>query len=44
MVVERILTDIDEILRLVRLPGWKNIKAGEREVQKTLSKVIDVKY
>ena len=44
MVVERIVTDIDEIVRLVRFPGWQSTKAGEREVQKALRKVIYVKY
>jgi type I restriction enzyme R subunit len=44
MVIERIVTDIDEIVRLVKFPGWQNTKAGEREVQKALRKVIYVKY
>lgn len=44
VVVERIVNDIDEIVRLVRFPGWQNTKAGEREVQKALRKVIHVKY
>ncbi|MDQ7835589.1 MAG: HsdR family type I site-specific deoxyribonuclease [Humidesulfovibrio sp.] len=44
MMIERIVTDIDEIVRLVRFPGWQNTKAGEREVQKALRKVIYVKY
>lgn len=44
MVVERIVTDIDEIVRPVRFPGWQNTKAGERKVQKALRKVIYVKY
>ncbi len=44
VVVERIVTDIDEIVRLVRFPGWQGTKAGEREVQKALRKVIYVKY
>ncbi|MFZ1730430.1 MAG: HsdR family type I site-specific deoxyribonuclease [Bacteroidota bacterium] len=43
-VVERIVNDIDEIVRLVRFPGWQNTKAGEREVQKALRKVVYVKY
>ena len=30
--------------RLVRFPGWQSTKAGEREVQKALRKVIYVKY
>ena len=43
-VVERIVTDIDEIVRPVRFPGWQSTKAGEREVQKALRKEIYVKY
>lgn len=44
VVVERIVNDIDEIVRLVRFPGWQSTKSGEREVQKALRKVIYVKY
>lgn len=44
VVVERLVTDIDEIVRLVRFPGWQSTNAGEREVQKALRKVIYVKY
>lgn len=44
VVVERIVADIDEIVRLVRFPGWQNTNAGEREVQKALRKVIYIKY
>ncbi|MET0087128.1 MAG: type I restriction endonuclease subunit R [Sedimenticola sp.] len=44
VIVERIVTDVDEIVRMVRFPGWQNTNAGEREVQKALRKVIYVKY
>lgn len=44
VVVERIVNDIDEIVRMVRFPGWQDTHAGEREVQKALRKVIYVKY
>lgn len=44
VMVERIVKDIDEIVRLVRFPGWQSTNAGEREVQKALRKVIYVKY
>jgi type I restriction enzyme, R subunit len=44
VMVERIVTDIDGIVRIVRFPGWQNTKAGEREVQKALRRVIYVKY
>lgn len=43
-IVERIVAEIDEIVRLVRFPGWQGTSAGEREVQKALRKVIYVKY
>jgi type I restriction enzyme, R subunit len=43
-VVERIVAGIDGIIRLVRFPGWQRTKAGEREVQKALRKVVYVKY
>jgi type I restriction enzyme, R subunit len=42
-VVERIVTDIDAIVRVVRFPGWQNTTAGEREVQKSLRKAL-LKY
>lgn len=42
--VERIVNEIDEIVRLVRFPGWQGTSAGEREVQKALRKVIYVRY
>ena len=44
VVIEQIVNDIDEIVRVVRFPGWQNTKAGEREVQKALRRVIYVKY
>ena len=44
VVVERLVGDIDDIVRMVRFPGWQETKAGEREVQKALRKVIYVKY
>lgn len=42
-VVERIVTDIDAIVRVVRFPGWQNTVSGEREVQKSLRKAL-LKY
>ena len=43
VVVERIVSDIDEIVRMVRFPGWQQTTAGEREVQKALRKTL-LKY
>lgn len=44
IMVERVVTDIDDIVRLVRFPGWQNTLAGEREVKKALRKTLVVKY
>jgi type I restriction enzyme R subunit len=38
--IERIVNDIDEIVRLVRFPGWQNTTAGEREVRRSLRKTL----
>jgi len=42
-VVERIVNDIDAIVRVVRFPGWQTTSSGEREVQKSLRKAL-LKY
>jgi type I restriction enzyme R subunit len=39
-VVERIVNDIDEIVRIVRFPGWQGTVAGEREVKKALRRTL----
>jgi len=43
VVVEKVVKDIDEIVRLVRFPGWQQTAAGEREVKKALRKSL-LKY
>lgn len=40
IIVERVVADIDEIVRLVRFPGWQGTQAGEREVKKALRKAL----
>ena len=40
IMVERVVTDIDEIVRLVRFPGWQGTRVGEREVNKALRKAL----
>ncbi len=42
-VVERIVADIDAIVRVVRFPGWQKTTSGEREVQQSLRKAL-LKY
>lgn len=44
IIVERIVAKIDEIVRLVRFPGWQHTSEGEREVRKALRRTLfDVK-
>ncbi len=43
VMVERIVSDIDEIVRLVRFPGWQHTAAGEREVKSALRRSL-LKY
>jgi len=43
VVVERLVKDIDDLVRLVRFPGWQQTSAGEREVKKALRKTL-LKY
>ena len=42
-VVERIVADIDAIVRVVRFDGWQASSAGEREVLKSLRRTL-LKY
>lgn len=42
-VVERIVADIDAIVRVARFPGWQTTSAGEGEVQQSLRKAL-LKY
>lgn len=43
-VVERIVNDIDGIVRIVRFDGWQNSPVGEREVKRELRKILWTKY
>lgn len=43
-IVERIVTDIDEIVRIVRFDGWQNSTTGEKEIKRELRKILWVKY
>ena len=40
VMVERIVNDVDEIVRHVRFEGWQTTHAGEREVKKALRKTL----
>jgi type I restriction enzyme R subunit len=40
IMVERVVSDIDEIVRVVRFDGWQSTHAGEREVKMALRKTL----
>lgn len=40
IIVERVVNDIDEIVRIVRFDGWQSTHAGEREVRNALRKTL----
>jgi len=44
IIVERIVADIDGIVKIVRFDGWQNTTAGQQEVKKHLRSVVWVRY
>ena len=44
VIVERIVSDIDNIVKIVRFDGWQNTTAGRQELKKALRIVIWIKY
>lgn len=44
VIVERIVNDIDEIVKIVRFDGWQDTGSGRREVKKALRSIIAIKY
>ncbi len=44
VIVERIVKDIDDIVRIVRFDGWQDTFAGRQEVKKALRSVVWIKY
>jgi type I restriction enzyme R subunit len=43
IIVQRVVDDIDEIVRLVRFDGWQITHAGEQEIRKSLRRTL-LKY
>lgn len=44
VIVERIVNDIDDIVKIVRFPDWQNTTAGTQEIKKALRSIIWIKY
>lgn len=40
VIVERIVTEIDEIVKIVRFPGWQNTIQGRNDVTKALKSIF----
>lgn len=40
VIVEHLVSDTDEIVRIVRFPGWQQTIAGEREVKQALRRTL----
>lgn len=43
-IVERIVEDIDNIVKIVRFDGWQNTTTGQKEIRKSLRSIIWIKY
>ena len=44
VVVERLVADIDGIVKIVRFPGWQDTTTGRNTVKRSLRDVVMVKY
>lgn len=44
VIVERIVNDIDAIVKVVRFDHWQNTTEGKREIKKALRSIIWIKY
>jgi len=44
IIVERIVNDIDAIVKIVRFDGWQNTTTGRQEVKRALRSVVWIKY
>ncbi|WP_339282791.1 hypothetical protein [Paenibacillus sp. FSL R5-0486] len=44
IIVERIVNDIDDIVKIIRFDVWRGTTAGKQEVKKALRRVVWIKY
>lgn len=44
IIVERVVKDIDELVKLVRFPGWQNTTEGKKSIKKELRKLLWNRY
>ena len=44
IIAERIVYDVDELVKIVGFDGWQNFTTEEKEVRKEFRKIIWIKY
>jgi type I restriction enzyme R subunit len=44
IIVEKVVAEVDEMVRTVRFPGWQNTMEGDRLVQQALRKTLYIKF
>jgi type I restriction enzyme R subunit len=44
IIVERVVADVDDVVKAVRFDGWQNTHEGDRLVQQALRKTLYVRY
>jgi type I restriction enzyme R subunit len=44
VIVERLVNDIDDIVKNVRFDGWQNTTEGRKIVKKAITEIIGIKY
>lgn len=44
VIVERIVADIDSIVKIVRFDGWQSTTAGKQEIKKAIRSIVWIKY
>ncbi|MCE6993304.1 type I restriction endonuclease subunit R [Saccharothrix sp. S26] len=44
IIVEKVVNEVDEVIRTVRFDGWQNTRDGDRQVQQALRKTLYIKF
>lgn len=44
VIVERIVSDIDDIVKIVRFDGWQKTTTGKNEIKKALRSIVWIRY
>ena len=42
--VEKVVSDIDEVVLAIRFDGWQNTREGDRDVRRVLRQTLWIKY